>query len=179
MRRPSDDAPTFPTEGPRADTAGREGPDDASARDPFDRARRAPEVGETIAFRLLVAVNHLTRPFHAQFGREAGVTITEWRCVLALVVEPGQSGGEVAERMGLDRMTVSRTLRALEARGLVLRRPDAANRRRSRWCLTEAGWAIPDAILPRAQAHDAALFGHVGPEDRAALERILVHLGVP
>ena len=139
--------------------------------------RAAPELADTIAFRLLTAANHLARPFNAAFGRELGLTLTEWRCLLALAVEPGRSGGDVAERMGLDRMTVSRTLRRLEVRALVGRRADAANRRRDRWRLTEAGWALTDRAAPMARARDEALFGHVVAADRAALGRILSKLG--
>ena len=141
--------------------------------------RAAPELAETVAFRLSTAASHLARPFRSELGRAAGVSLTEWRCILALAAAPGGSGEDVAERMGLDRMTTSRTLRRLEGRGLAARRGDAANRKRFRWRLTDGGWAVADRIAPLARARDEALFGHVTPADRAALDRVLSRVGLP
>ena len=151
---------------------------DKAAPDEFDTARAAPALAETVAFRLLTAANHLARPFREELGRSAGVSLTEWRCILALASVPGGSGEDVAERMGLERMTTSRTLRQLEGRGLAIRRSDPANRKRYQWCLTDSGWTVADRIAPLARARDEALFGHVTLEDRAALDRVLSRVGL-
>ncbi|PRY95715.1 DNA-binding MarR family transcriptional regulator [Hasllibacter halocynthiae] len=141
-------------------------------------ARAAPELAETVSFRLLAAANHLARPFREELGRAAGVTLTQWRCLLALAIAPDLSGRDVAERLGLEPMTASRTLRALEVRALIGRRADPANRKRDRWRLTRAGWGIVDRIAPAALARDDALFGHVDADDRIALDRILGRIGL-
>ena len=133
-------------------------------------------IARTVSFRLLVAVNRMTRPFHALYGARFGVGLAEWRCLMALAAAPGASGADVAETMGMDRMTVSRTLRRLERAGRCARGSDPANRRRGRWTLTADGWRVVDAVLPEALARDDALFGDLGAADRAALDRILSRL---
>lgn len=141
--------------------------------DDFAAERRDGRIAETVSFQLLVAVNRLTRPFHERHGRHAAVTLTEWRCMMALAARPGQSGEDVALLMGLDRMTVSRTLRRLEARGAAARASDPQNRRRNRWRLLPAGWRVVDAVLPEALRRDRELFGDLSAEERAVLARVL------
>lgn len=135
--------------------------------------RRDARIVDTVSFRLIVAVNRMTRPFHALYGARFGLGLTEWRCMMALAATPDASGEGVAETMGLDRMTVSRTLRRLERGGRCSRAPDPAHRRRNRWRLTDAGWAVIDAVMPEALARDAALFGDATEAERAALDRLL------
>ena len=135
--------------------------------------RRDDRIAETVSFRLLRAVNRMTRPFHETFGRRFGVTLPQWRCLMALAAVPDSSGEDVADAMGMDRMTVSRTLRALEGAGRCARRPDPEHPRRNRWRLTAKGWEVADAVVPEALARDAALFGQLDREDIAALDRIL------
>lgn len=141
--------------------------------DEFDTARRDARITGTVSFQLLTAVNRLTRPFHALYGKRFGVGLSEWRCMMALAAAPGASGEDVAETMGMDRMTVSRTLRRLEAGGHALRGPDPAHGRRNRWRLTERGWSVVDAVLPEALERDRTLFGDASPDERAALTRLL------
>jgi DNA-binding MarR family transcriptional regulator len=138
--------------------------------------RRDGRLAGTVSFRLLTAVNRMTRPFHRQFGRRFGVTLTEWRCLMALAIAPDVSGQDVAAVMGMDRMTVSRTLRRLEAAGRAVRRSDPSRPRRGEWRLTPSGWEVVDAIMPEALARDAALFGGADPADLAALGRLLARL---
>ena len=138
--------------------------------------RRDLRIADTVSFRLLQAVNRMTRPFHDEFGRRFGLGLSEWRTVMALAAAPGSSGREVAEAMGLDPMTVSRALRGLEREGRATRIPDPRNRKRHRWSLTEDGWTVFDTVMPVALNRDRNLFGHVSDADRAALDRVLAML---
>ena len=143
---------------------------------PGSSPRRDRRVAETVSFRLLQAVNRMTRPFHDEFGRRFGLGLSEWRAVMALAAVPGSSGREVAEITGLDPMAISRALRRLEKEGRAARSPDPGNRKRQRWMLTREGWEVFDAVMPVALERDAHLFGHVSEADRAALDRVLTML---
>lgn len=138
--------------------------------------RRDARIAQTVSFRLLTAMNRMTRPFHAQYGKRFGIGLAEWRCLMALAIAPGASGQGVADLMGMDRMTVSRTLRRLEGVGRTERRPDPRHAKRHIWRLTEAGWKVVDVVMPEALARDAARFGDCDPDDLAALDRLLAML---
>jgi DNA-binding MarR family transcriptional regulator len=129
----------------------------------------APGATETLTFRLIVLVNELVRPFNAGEGARLGITLSEWRCILWIAAHPGASGEETADGTAMDRMTVSRSLRRLEAGGLASRTPDPADRKRSQWRLTEAGAAVYAALTPRAFARDALIAEGADPETLRAV----------
>ena len=135
--------------------------------------RRDDRIDQTLTFRLLVAANRIAQPFADRHGRALGLSLPDWRCVMALASAPGASGEAVARRMAMDKMAVSRSLRRLEAAGRVRAEADPGHARRRLWHLTDAGWAVVDAILPEALARDAAAFGDGPALDRAQLFRLL------
>lgn len=67
----------------------------------------------------------------------------------------------VADLGGLDRMLVSQVMRALEAKGLVARAANAADRRSLSITLTEAGAHRLTLALPVVEAHDVAFLAEV------------------
>lgn len=58
-----------------------------------------------------------------------GVTLAQCHVLTEVCGTPGTSLGELADRLGLDKSTVSRTVEALVARGLLDRQPRRENRR--------------------------------------------------
>lgn len=144
-----------------------------------DAERRDARATGTLTFELLLAVNRLARAFADGFGRELGLGLQEWRCVMALAARPGASGEEVARRMEMDRMTVSRALRRLEAAGRASRSADPEDGRRAAWRLTEAGWSVFDRVTPSALARDEAAFADLTEDERRVVRRVLARIGAP
>lgn len=138
--------------------------------------RRAPDIENTLTFRLLVAANRVGQPFAAQFGRRLGITLTQWRCVMALAIEPGASGEAVARRMGMEKMTVSRALKRLHDLGHAERE---GPHNRGAWRLSASGWALVDEIMPAALARDRAALAGVSEEQRQGLVTVLDRLAAP
>lgn len=62
--------------------------------------------------------------------------------------------GSVAQLLAMDRTTLTANLKPLERRGLVLVRPDPADRRARRLCLTDAGRArLAEAVPVWTRVH--------------------------
>jgi len=78
----------------------------------LDLARLVPALLTFIA-------NRMTNSGSATYRRRFGIGIMEFRIMVMLDLESGASGTRIAEVIGLDKGAVSRTLRALEHRGLV------------------------------------------------------------
>jgi DNA-binding MarR family transcriptional regulator len=86
---------------------------------------------------------------------------------------------QVALRMGVDRTTMVAIIDALEAKGIIARRPDAQDRRRNVIELTPAGHDILDQATAASDAAEANLLAPLNPEEseqlRDLLARVLAH----
>ena len=69
---------------------------------------------------------------------------------------------DVAEHAATDPMMTSQVLRALEGRGLVVRRPHPVDRRARALEVTEEGRALANRAIVAVEGCDAAFFGALG-----------------
>jgi DNA-binding MarR family transcriptional regulator len=76
----------------------------------------------------------------------------------------------------MDKVKVSRAVRALLDRGLLAREEDAADRRVQRLAMTPAGRALHAGIVPEARALEAELLAGLDPAERLALHAMLGRL---
>ena len=97
---------------------------------------------DSIFFKLVRVVNLTARPFVESIGRAHHLTLNEWRVMLVLASHPGSAAQEVVAHTGLDKMTVSRALSGLQRRGRLVRREDAADKRRALLTLSSAGFPV-------------------------------------
>ena len=85
-----------------------------------------------------------------------------------------QAGIGTVSRM--DKVTVSRAAIALVERGLLERRPNPEDRRSHLLALSAAGWAMYEAIAPKALEIEAAIFGQFGEGELAMLRGLLARI---
>jgi DNA-binding MarR family transcriptional regulator len=76
---------------------------------------------------------------------------------------------DLADRMGLEKSTVSRLAAGMEARGWLTRERDSANRRFYRLTLTPAGKDAARRVGDDLHRHHARLLSHLSPVERQAL----------
>lgn len=137
-----------------------------------------PDTSETDTFGFIV--NDLSRIIRAEMDRrtaEAGLGLTtgEGR-VLFNVLRAGPIRQTVlAERLGIEAMTLSGLVDRLEAKGFVERQPDAADRRAKLVTLTEAGSTVVARIEPIAAAIRGDAARGIDPDD---WQRLLAALRV-
>jgi DNA-binding MarR family transcriptional regulator len=91
------------------------------------------------------------------------------------VLEP-ISARDVVEAMRLSRQTVSNTLRALEADGLITRTRDGQDARLITIRLTDAGRQSVERALQQQFELDAAVFEVLSPEERSQLTSLLARV---
>ena len=137
---------------------------------------RAPlELERFLPYRLSILSNTLSQAIAREYERRFGLGVTEWRVIAVLARYDGEglAAREVAERTAMDKVAVSRAVARLAAAGRVIRRIHRGDRRRSVLRLSAKGWAIHDAVAPRARAHERDLLERLDADERAWLERIL------
>jgi len=130
-----------------------------------------------LPYRLSVLANTVSEGIaHGYRGRH-DISVTEWRILAVLGRFPGISAREVAERTAMDKVAISRGVKALAEKGLLTRRTDAGDRRRQHLHLTAGqGQAVVNAVIPQAQAFERRLLEALGSDERSALLAALAKL---
>lgn len=120
------------------------------------------------------ASNALRRSMTVPYAEQAGLTLSEWRMLSALA-EAGQLPFmEVVARTAADKAQVSRTLRLMEARGLLSLHHEQEGARKWQTCrISEAGLALYARIIPEVRQRQAAVIRQFSPRERALLYRTL------
>ena len=117
----------------------------------------ADDVLTSAGYLLLKAGHYLGTEFDAALT-SIGLTGREFLVLSFARAADGLSQQELSERLGIDPTIVVGLIDALEARGLMTRRKDPADRRRNLLGLTAAGRAVHDkAIAAARRAEDAFL----------------------
>ena len=120
--------------------------------------------------------NMLTANAARTYFKHHGLTVTEWRVIRVLAAEPRLSQGRIAQLMGINKSSVSRSAEALIKRRLIVDEPDPTDPRRILLSLTPAGEALHDQTVVTAMARDALFLEGISDEERAVLVRLLKQL---
>ena len=107
----------------------------------------------------------------------SGVTLIQYRVLVVLASRGPQLPSELAAELGVAPSSVTRLCDRLEAKGLVSRRPDDANRRQVVLTITPAGRAAVDAVTQARRREIATLVAAVPPVRRANVVQALNDLG--
>lgn len=117
------------------------------------------------AARLLTALApRLNRTIRGQVRPKAGLSMPQFVLLRALR-DGALPAGQLAQRFGVSRPTITRTVDGLVKKGLVERRVDASDRRVAMISLTAAGQALHESTEQAAEAYLAELLRPL-PADR-------------
>lgn len=105
-----------------------------------------------------------------------GLTIGQWRVLLAAGWMKSRTMNEVADYLALDRTNLSRAVDRLAERGLLQRTEVAHDRRLTEIAPTPAGVALRDEVLGHMVEMDQRLLAGLDPETRACAEQACEHL---
>ena len=129
--------------------------------DPEELARLVAEFGKAYA-----------RWMWSEMER-AGTTPARARLLMALQCQGSCKMSEVGLRLGVTPRNVTKLVDALEAEGLVQRKPHPHDRRATLLSLTDRGAAVCRESLQANHAAAARLFEQLAPRDRRQLARLL------
>ena len=130
-----------------------------------------------IGLRLSQTARAVERAFDEALG-EAGGTLPVWLILLNLKIRKPGTQRELAEAVGVREATLTHHLNAMDARGLITRTRDTANRRFQVVTLTEAGEAAFLRLRSAAMAFNARLSAGLTDADLDTLAALLGQLAV-
>jgi MarR family transcriptional regulator for hemolysin len=128
-----------------------------------------------IGLQLARTARSVSRAFDGALA-EAGGSLPVWLVLLALKSQPPGNQRDLAEAVGIREATLTHHLNAMDARGLVTRRRDPANRRVHLVELTADGEATFRRLRSAAVAFDQRLRRGLSDEDVTRLDGLLGRL---
>jgi MarR family transcriptional regulator for hemolysin len=128
-----------------------------------------------IGLQLTRTARSVSRAFDGALA-EAGGSLPVWLVLLSLKSQPPGNQRDLAEAVGIREATLTHHLNAMDARGLVTRRRDPANRRVHLVELTAEGEATFRRLRSAAVAFDQRLRRGLSDEDVARLDGLLGRL---
>lgn len=135
----------------------------------MDLARYVP------AFLTWIA-NKLSRGASQAYLAAFDVGIETWRCLVLLAIEGSISAQNVSRIIGMDKSSVSRCFKGMQARGLITLELDAGDGRVRIATLTRAGRLLHDQILGMALARERALLNVLSDAECETLIMLLTRL---
>lgn len=129
-----------------------------------------------LPYRLSIASNQVSRMVARTYQARFGLTIWEWRIVAVLGEGKPTTAQALSEATAMDKVTVSRAVRALVDRGLILRRENETDRRSTLLCLSDDGMAVYEEVAPVTLGAERDLLDGLEPEEIQQLMDLLDRL---
>ena len=120
--------------------------------------------------------NKLSRGASQHYLAVADVGIETWRCLVLLAIEGSISAQQVSNVVGMDKGSVSRCFKSMQAKRLITLGLDAGDGRVRIATLTKQGRKLHDQILGIALERERALLSVLNPLERETLIALLARL---
>ena len=140
-----------------------------------DRAEKSGSVSD--GFELTAFFPYLVRIFYRSvitsvsrvYSTRYGLSVSEWRTMAVLGAQGALSAGEIVERSSMDKVNVSRAIKALRERDFLRRDIDGDDRRRAVVRLTERGREVFHDLVPLVTEVEDGLLAGLTRDERATL----------
>jgi DNA-binding MarR family transcriptional regulator len=136
-----------------------------------------PQLGARLGYLLKRAFLEL-EDLHAEHLAPTGVNARELAVLLLLAGREPESQQQAAGRLGVDRTTMVGLLDDLEAKGLVARQADPADRRRNVVGLTETGQQTLKTAKAASDDAERRLLGELSDTEAQRLRELLGRVAV-
>src|SRR3954452_17364617 len=145
---------------------------DEAGKRPLAQGQMMRPFEKSLPMALLRAREAVMRGFRRQL-RGHGLNEQEWRIMRALMEVDRIEIGELAECVFILKPSATRTIKNLEARGIVIRTRSNTDQRRAFIGLTELGRKLFEELAPRSEAEYARITDLVGAAEMQELYELL------
>jgi DNA-binding MarR family transcriptional regulator len=121
--------------------------------------------------------NALRRTITLPYAEQFGLSVSEWRLLALLAPVARIAFSDLVVQSTSDKALVSRTLKLMEERGLVVLEAEGNTPRKKIYCaITPAGRALHEQAIPVARQRQAAAILALEPHERDAMYLALMKL---
>ncbi|MFB0612730.1 MarR family winged helix-turn-helix transcriptional regulator [Aurantiacibacter poecillastricola] len=139
------------------------------------------ETGEVVLLhRLLKLTNRLMAPFSTHLAHRYKISVNEFRLLMTIGALGRTASHEVAELTGVNAMSISRAVSALQKHGRIVVERDEGNKRRKWLSLSEEGARLYQIMRPQTETVAHYLFSQLDRDELAGfastVERLIERL---
>jgi len=112
----------------------------------------------SVGFVVNTTAKAFQRSFDIELRKNVGVSLSQWRVVGTLVLQPGLTQKEIADKVGIEGATLVPIIDKMEKEGLLKRKPDSSDRRINRIYLTPKSDSLWESMIEcalRIRKHSA------------------------
>ncbi|CUR51423.1 putative Regulatory protein MarR [Nitrosotalea devaniterrae] len=112
----------------------------------------------SVGFVVNTTAKAFQRSFDVELRKNVGVSLSQWRVVGTLVLQPGLTQKEIADKVGIEGATLVPIIDKMEKEGLLKRKPDSSDRRINRIYLTPKADSLWESMIEcalRIRKHSA------------------------
>ena len=131
---------------------------------------------EFLPYRITLLANIMAEALSRIYAKRYHIGIAEWRVLVTLGQYGVMTGKAIGAHSHMHKTKVSRAVRMLESRQLVMRRANRGDLREALLSLTPAGVDIYRDLAPAALVFAQRLVAAVEPCDQAGMDRVLTAL---
>lgn len=117
--------------------------------------------------------NKLMAPFSTYLERRYKISVNEFRALMLIGRDSSIASHEIADMTGVNIMSVSRAVAALQKHGRIVISRDPNNRRRKTLALTPEGRRLYEGMRPQSEAVAQYMISNLRPDEVMAFNRYL------
>jgi len=129
-----------------------------------------------LPYRLATLSNRISGMIAQTYKDKFALSVTEWRIMAVLGEYPGASADEVSAKIQIEKSIISRSLKKLLSRRLVVREVDQADRRRQNLSLTKTGQDVYNQIVPVSYDYEDALLTCFDAKEQKLFDHLIDRL---
>ena len=127
-------------------------------------------------YRIAFLTNFYREPLLRQMEREYGIIRPEWTVLICLNFRDGTTAKDICEITEQPSNTVSRAVTALTEKGLITRKTDKQDARRSLLFITAVGQQLYDNVMQIFISGENKMISCLSPKEHAQLDLLLEKL---
>ena len=104
----------------------------------------------SVGFVVNVTAKAVQKALDAELRKNFGVTLSQWRVIGILVLQPGLTQKEIADKVGIEGATLVPVIDKMEGEGFLKRKPDSKDRRVNRIYLSPKADSLWNSMIESA-----------------------------
>lgn len=133
-------------------------------------------VDQLVSYQVMQLNSKLNAQARTILAKHGDLSLAEWRVIRMIGLDPSLAAKQVRDIIGLDKGQFSKTVAALEQKGLIKVDPDPVDRRRIQLSLTKKGQATHTRIAPDIGQRNEHLLSQLSEREQSQFFKTLKKL---